>query len=283
MKMKRLLPASLLLAALSASASARQRPVEARQGDALHGPVREARIEDATFSRVDGVLVEGPRRLSSVSTYTPDGKRKEQVGYAPGGELRSRNVRIYDDAGREVEVSISDGAGNLQTKIVYRHETGERLTYKGGRLSERRVSTLSPDGALRETRIYDGDGALRERSVVEREGGKTVQRTYAPDGVLKRSAENGLGPGGVRRSVNQTYAADGSVYGRRVADVAVEVGTMDIRVVNDGFNPGPRRTRETREHDSRRNLSKLTTYVWNEATGEYEPSAVSYYTITYYR
>ncbi len=283
MKLKALLSASLLLAALSASVSARQRAVEARQGDAIHGPVREARIEHATYSRVDGVLVEGPRRLSSVSTYTQDGKRKEQLGYAPEGALRSRDVRIYDDAGRELEVSIFDGAGNLQMKIVHRHETGEKLTYKGGSLSERRVSTLGPDGRTAETRIYDGDGALKERSVIEREGGATIQRTSGPDGVLKRSAENGPGEGGARRTVNQTYSADGSVYGRRVADVAIQAGTMDISTVNERFNPGPRKTRETREHDSHRNLSKLTTYVWNEATGEYEPSAVSYYTITYYR
>jgi hypothetical protein len=284
MKTKRLLLASLLLAALSASASARQKAVEHRQGDAFSGPVREARIEHATFGKVDGVLVEGPRRLSSVSSYTPDGKRKEQESYAPGGALRSRDVRVYDDSGREVEVSIFDGAGNLQMRVAYRRDAGERLIYKGdGSLRERWVSLPHPDGTPAETRIYEGDGALRERTVIEREGGVTVQRTYGADGVLKKSAEDGLGEGGVRRRVDRTYAADGSVYGRRVADVSAARGTLEIDVVNDRFHPGAHRTRETREYDPRRNLSRLTTYVLNEATGEYEPSDVSYYTLTYYR
>ena len=282
MKLKSLLSASLLLAALAASAAAQGKAVEFRTGDAFHGPVKSARIEHATFTRVDGVLVEGPRRLSVVSTYTPDGKRKEYEGYAPDGAVSVRRVFVYDDSGNEVEQSVFDGKGQLQTRVVRRPAEGETLTYNGdGSLRERRVTARTPEGV--EGMVYDGDGALKERSVVVREGGSSVLRTYRPDGTLKKSTEASRGGGGLHRSVDQTYKPDGTVYGRRLAEVSDGGGMMDMRVVNEGYNPGARKTRETREYDSRRNLSKLVRYVWNEAAGDYEPSSVTYYTITYYR
>ncbi|HEX6184647.1 MAG TPA: hypothetical protein VFZ44_12255, partial [Pyrinomonadaceae bacterium] len=115
-----LLSASFLLAALAASAAAQGKTVEFRTGDAFHGPVKSARSEHATFTRVDGVLVEGPRRLSVVSTYTPDGKRREYEGYAPDGAVSVRRVFVYDDSGNEVEQSVFDGKGQLQTRVVRR-------------------------------------------------------------------------------------------------------------------------------------------------------------------
>ncbi|HEX8281878.1 MAG TPA: hypothetical protein VF588_00755 [Pyrinomonadaceae bacterium] len=280
MKLRSLLAASLLLAGLAATAAARQKPVESRQGDAFRGPVKSARIEHATYSRVDGVLVEGPRRLSVAVSYTPDGKRSESEGYAPDGTPRGKYVRVYDNAGSEIEVSVLDGGGNLKMKVVRHPAAGEKLTYNGdGSLRERRVEVRTSDGT--EEMVYDGGGALKERSVLMREGGVSVMKTYKPDGTLKRSVENGVG--GARRTVYQTYNPDGTVFGRRVSETAASNAGMDIVADNDRFNPGPRKTRETREFDARRNLSKITNYVWNEETNGYEPSSVSYYTITYYR
>lgn len=280
MKLKSLLAASLLLAGLAATATARQKAVESRQGDAFRGPVKSARIEHATYSSVGGVPVEGPRRLSVAVSYTPDGKRSESEGYAPDGTPRSKYVRVYDDAGSETEVSVFDGGGNLQVRVVRHPAAGEKLTYSGdGSLRERRVEVKTSDGI--EERVYDADGALTERSVLAREGGVSVMKTYKPDGTLKRSVEHGAG--GARRAVYQTYNPDGTVSGRRVSDFATDASATEIRSDNDGYNPGPRKTRETREYDSRKNLSKLTKYVWNEGEGAYEPSSVTYYTVTYYR
>jgi hypothetical protein len=57
-----------------------------------------------------------------------------------------------------------------------------------------------------------------------------------------------------------------------------------LRAVEQRADGGPpRATRETREYDARKNLSKLATYKWNAETGNYEPFGVSYYTIEYYR
>lgn len=280
--MKGLLFTSLLFA-LSLSASAQERSVEFRQGDAFRGPVRSARIESAVYGRVDGRLVEGPRRLVSLSTYAPDGKRREQEGYAPDGALMNRYVYAYDDAGNEVEMSVFDGAGNLQMKRVYHPWAGEVLIYNGdGSLRERSVSLKGPDGTLAETRTYDGSGALVERSVNERDGQTSVWSTYLANGSLKKRDVHALNTGGPHRTETQTYAVDGSVVGRRVSEVDAKVS--DLRATAEGRGGGPpRKTRETREYDQRNNLSKIVTYRWNAETGEYEPAAVSYYTLEYYR
>ena len=284
--MKRLLFVSLfvsLLFTLSLSASARQRSVEFRQGDALHGPIKSARLEHATYSRVDGRLVEGPRRLSVVNNYTPDGKRMEYAGYAPDGTLRQRYVRLYDDDGNEVEMSSFDGNGKLLMRRVYLPATGETLTYNAdGSLRDRRVVVKGPDGTLVETRTYDGTGALLERSVNERDDKTSVWSTYRADGSLKKRDEHSLNYGGPHRTESKTYAPDGSVAGRRVS--SSDAATTELRATEvKGDGRPPRETRRTIEYDSRKNLSKVIDYRWNAETKDYEPVNVSYYTIEYYR
>jgi hypothetical protein len=282
MNLKGLLSAPLLLAALAAGINAQTKPVEFRQGDAFKGPVKSARIERAAVRRVDGALVEGPRRLVSVSNYAPDGRRQEHESYAADGSVRTRYVHVYDEAGNEVELSVFNGKGDLQMRRVYHPAAGETLTYNGdGSLRERRVVILRPDRTQAETRLYDGAGALKERSVNVKEGGLSVWSTYGPDGSLRKEARHSLNYGGPHHTEERTYAADGTVK-LRVADSDAKVS--DLRATDEKGDGGPpRQTRQTREYDSRRNLNKLTYYKWNAETGEYEPTSVSYYVITYYR
>lgn len=285
MKLKRLLSASILLAALALAASAQTKPVTVREGDAMRGHVKSVRVERVLYVRLGGKLSEGPRRHVATSTYTPDGKRQEQESYAPDGAVLSRRVFVYDDAGNEIEHSLFDGKGDLQMRFVRRPAEGERLVYNGdGSLRERRVVNKSPDGMVIELKVYDGEGALTERSETKKEGGLAVVRVYGPDGVLKRSGERGPGAAGGHQTVEQSYNPDGTVFGRKVWAVTHASSAMVERTsVNEGHNPGPRKTRETREYDSRKNLSKIVNHVWNEATNEYEPVAVTYYIVTYYR
>ena len=275
MKLNRLLSASILLAALAAAASAQQKPLMFRQGDAFSGPVKSVRLEQAAFKRVDGVLVEGPRRLSVVSTYSPDGRRKEYEGYGPDGSVRTRYVHLYDDAGNEIEVSVFDGKGAMKMRRVYRPEARERLIFNGdGSLRERSVTLVRADGTHAETRKYDGSGALIERSVNERDDKTSVWSTYRADGSLKKQDVHSLNYGGPHRTETKTYAPDGSVVGQRVSDV--DAGVSDLRATEQkGDGAPPRRTRETREYDSHRNLLKVTSFKWNAETGEYEPTFVS--------
>jgi hypothetical protein len=43
------------------------------------------------------------------------------------------------------------------------------------------------------------------------------------------------------------------------------------------------RTRERRERDKRGNPLKLVRYVWDDAAGDFVPTEVFYFTVTYYR
>lgn len=284
MNLRRALLASLLLAALAGAAPARQKGLEFRNSDAFKGPVKSVRIEQADYRRVKGVLVEGPRRLMSFVSYAPDGKSREYVDYAPDGSVQDRLTTVYDDSGNELEESWFDAKGGLKTRRVSVPQAGETLTYNGdGSLRDRRVAVRDYDGRLVESRLYDAAGALRERRANELVGGLPVWNTYGADGALKQRDTYTLEDGGRRRTVLQTYGADGSLFRRKVLESDAAANELRVVVELGVAAAEPPRTRETREHDSHKNLIKQTRYVWNEAAGEFEPSSVTYYTITYYR
>jgi len=197
MKLKSLLLATLLFAALAVSASAQQKAVERRQSDSFQGPVKSVRIEQATFRRVGGEPVETPRRLISFVNYAPDGKSREVVDYAPDGSVQYRYTYFYDDEGRDVETSQFDASDHLLRRSVYIPQAGEELVYNGdGSLRERSVLVWGYDGRRVGTMVYDGAGALKERHVGTREGGLSVWSVYRPDGTLKRRDTNTPNNGG---------------------------------------------------------------------------------------
>jgi hypothetical protein len=284
MNLRRALLASLLLAAPAGAAPARQRALEFRDGDSFRGPVKSVSIEQADYRKVKGVPVEGPRRRTSFVSYAPDGKSREFIDYAPDGSVRDRFAFAYDDTGRELEVSHFDAKGDLKTKRVFVPEAGETLTYNGdGSLRERRVAVRRYDGRLLESRLYDAAGALKERRANELSDGLPVWNTYRADGTLRQRDTYTRDHEGRHRTVMQTYGADGAVVRRRVLEI--DAADTELRdTVEKGAAAGelPKR-RVAREYDSRKNLSKSITYVWDEAAGAYEPSAVTYYVVTYYR
>jgi hypothetical protein len=282
--LRRVLLASLLLAAFAGAAPARQKALESRDGDVFKGPIKSVSIERADYSRVKGVLVEGPRRRTSFVSYAPDGKSREDVDYAPDGSVQDRFTHVYDDSGNELEMSWFDAKDDLKTRRVYIPQAGETLTYNGdGSLRDRRVAVRGNDGRLIESRLYDAAGALKERRANELVGGLPVWNTYRADGALKQRDTYTRDHDGRHRTVMQTYGADGSVVRRRVLEI--DPADTEMRdTVEKGTAAGELpKTRSTREFDSRKNLSKIIRFVWNEATSEYEPSSVTYYTITYYR
>ncbi|HEX6185324.1 MAG TPA: hypothetical protein VFZ44_15675 [Pyrinomonadaceae bacterium] len=282
--MKTTLLALCLLAALAASAAAQGKALEVRDGDSFKGPVKSVSIEQADYSRAKGMLVEGPRRRTSFVSYAPDGKSREWVDYAPDGSVKERFTHVYDDSGNDVEVSQFDAKDNLKTRRVYVPQAGEELTYDGdGGLRYRRVFVRGYDGRLIETRLYDATGALKERRANERAGGLPVWNTYRADGTLRQRDTYTRERDGRHRTVMQTYGADGSVVRRRVLEIDAADKELRDTVEKGNAADEPPKRRVARAFDSRGNLSKSVTSVWNEATNEYEPSSVSYYTITYYR
>ena len=272
---------TVTLALLAATAASAQSGTPARpNGNPFNGYVRTARVEVAYYVKQDGVLVEGPRRLTATYAYSEDGKKGEYEVYAPDGTLRQRSVSVYDDAGRMIEHELYDGSGNLIAKVVHRHDEGEVLHYDGEGSLKLRVVTEKRDGVT-EVRSYDASGALTGRTVTERGEGSISTKTYDGDGVLLD--ENSVrGANGTFVSKWQSYDADGSPGDRTTSTAAAGSNRYDMVVEKPDGTP-PQRRRETNERDARGNLAKSITYVWSDAARDYVPQQVIYYTLTYYR
>jgi antitoxin component YwqK of YwqJK toxin-antitoxin module len=280
--MKKLLLALALTLSTSALARAQTGGLERRIGDALVGPVHTARGETAVYVRQDGALVEGPRRLSSSVSYSEDGKRREEESYAEDGTLRQRFVEVYDDAGRMTEQESYNGRGGLLAKVVARPDAGEVLTYGPDSKLRQRVITVRGEGGVTESRTYDASGALLKRGVLERGDGGAVAKTYDANGTLRSEATARRSEGGERSNEEQRYGADGAPAARRVATHVAGSGDAEVSVERPRGSQ-VERTRVTREYDTRGNVVKSVSYVWDNAGGEFAPSSVAYYTITYYR
>lgn len=267
---------------LSAAALAQTGGLEHRNGDAFVGPVRTARMETAAYSKQDGAFVEGPRRLASTTSYSEDGKRSEQEQYAEDGTLRQRLVRVYDDAGRIIEQEIYDGHGDLQAKVVSRPDAGEVETYgPDGKLRQRVVTSRNEDGTV-ETKTYDANGVLLRRGSIERVEGGAVSKTYDANGTLRSESTARRSDDGGHVNEEKEYNANGAPSARRVATVGGASGDVDM-TVEKLHGTQLEKTRVTREYDARGNLSKQVRYVWDASAGDFVPSTVFYYTVTYYR
>jgi antitoxin component YwqK of YwqJK toxin-antitoxin module len=280
--MKRLLlPLTLALFA-PAAAHAQSGGLERRNGDMFVGPVRAARVETAAYVKQDGALVEGPRRLSASTSYSEDGKRSEHEDYAEDGRLRRRDVNVYDDAGRLIEQEVYDGSNSLVAKIVSKPDAGEVLTYGPDGSIRQRVVTVHGENGVTETKTYDASGALLERGVLEHSDGGVVSKTYDANGTLRRETTTRHGELDARLNEEQRYGANGAPAARRVANIGAGSGDINVSVERPRGSQ-VERTRVTREYDPRGNLVKSVSYVWDKATGDFAPSAVVYYTVTYYR
>jgi antitoxin component YwqK of YwqJK toxin-antitoxin module len=282
LEMKRLLlPLTLTLAA-SASALAQTGGLERRDGDVFVGPVRTARVETARYVKQDGALVEGPRRLSASASYSEDGKRSEQEEYAEDGTMQQRIVHVYDDAGRLVEQEIYDGRGGLTAKVVSRPDAGEVVTYGPDGKLQQRVVTVRGENGVTETKTYDASGALLERGMLAHGDGGAVAKTYDANGTLRRETTARRVEDGGHSNEEQRYGANGAPVARRVATVGAGSGDVDVSVERPRGTQFEK-TRVTREYDSRGNVVKSVSYVWDKAAGDLVPSEVNYYTVTYYR
>ena len=271
---------------LVSSAFAQRKVVEFRTGDAIHGLVKTVRHESAEFTMKDGVPVEGKRRLVSVKSYTPDGKRSETESYSRDGTLREKRVHVYDDGGNLIEEAHYDGENVLLDKKTYVRQGDELLTFdKDGKLV-RRVFTLwnNKRDKVVENRTFDGNGALIERNVNTRdpETGKSIWTKYKGDGTL--AERNEYSPFTNTKNDKQShFNRDGSSAGERDVKAERTANGMTIEAVETNANGKVRRkTLKTLEDDARGNLIKQTLSMWNETAGKFVPYAASYTDITYY-
>jgi hypothetical protein len=280
--MKRILLTLTLVLAASATAFAQQAGgLERRYGDMFVGPVRTVRVETASYVKRDGALVEGPRKPSFAISYSEDGKHSEWEYYAADSTLRDRSVIVYDDAGRLVEQYCYSGRDRLTAKFISKPDEGETLNYDGeGRLRRRVVIVKREDGS-RDVRVYNADGTLYRTSFVKSGDWGMTAKTYDVNGVPLVESSARYGAGGSQDIEEQHYDANGAPVNREVTNARYGPDGFESDVVKpDGTQS---KTRGTYERDAHGNRVKAISYVWDEAAGDFVPTAVTYYTVTYYR
>lgn len=253
-----------------------------RVGDAFKGPVRSVRIEQAEIFQENGEYKEGPRVLVVAKSYSADWSSAEYTGYNPDSSISQKIVTAYNPDGGESSISVFSGEGRLKSKVAYVYKEGrivEEDRFDGeGVLQQKRVTVLDDKGALAEVRYYDGKDALIKREVNTRDAQKSTWTTYDASSRVVEEAVHYLNYSGPKKTEVTKYNADGTVAVKTVSEADANVGQIEKQYNRGGVT---RKTNEKREYDAQGNLSRITNYRWDEATGEFKPVSISYYTITY--
>lgn len=161
---------------------------------------------------------------------------------------------------------------------VYVMRDGELV--EGTRRLTARLS-YTPDGKRRDAESYGMDGKLLQRlvQVYDNEGREVEQEVYDGQNKLLRRVVSRPDAGEVL-----TYDGEGNLKEMKAYDDTSDRlwPKMPPPCSEEGASSTPeRRTRQTCQYDSRKNVFKLITYLGGVA--EDVPSAVTYYTVTYYR
>jgi TonB family protein len=94
-----------------------------REEDGLSGPVRRIYTEMTKVTVNAGATVEGPRMLSEVTTYDPQGKRIWNVYYPVGsGSFKGNQEFTYDEQGHVKEMTLRDESGRILSREAYTYE-----------------------------------------------------------------------------------------------------------------------------------------------------------------
>jgi antitoxin component YwqK of YwqJK toxin-antitoxin module len=261
-----------------------QQELKRRPGNFLiYGPVHTIRDERVTFTRENGVPVEGPKVLVLTITYSEDGTKQERTFYGPPGVV-IRAVDIFDPDGRILETSNFSRSDVLNNRVVSNYndqkELIERITYRrDGSVSNRTVFRSHGNQRESESWLYDFNGGIISQSkttndvpakradstsidarglvqtqstITDNTDGSREFKTESSNGDYKREV---IAPGGKGSEDRTTYNKDGTIKSKE---------------------------RYIREFDSYRNLIKTTHLTANGDSQDFEPADVTYRTITYY-
>jgi antitoxin component YwqK of YwqJK toxin-antitoxin module len=261
-----------------------QQELKRRPGNFLiYGPVQTIRDERVTFTKENGNLVEGPKVLLQTLTYNEDGTKQDSTYYSPVGNVVLRRVATYDPDGRILETN----------------------NYQNGILSNRVLSNYNDQKELIERVTYRRDGSVSNRTVFRRQGNQRESESWSYDmhgGIVaqskttndlpaKRAESTSINSGGVVQTQSViTDNPDGSrefkterSNGEFKREVMVPVGKgSEERITYNKDGTIKSKDRFVREFDSYHNMIKTTHLTAQGDSPDFEPSDVTYRTITYY-
>ena len=292
--MKRFTLSVLSLVLLTDVCSAQQATaVMTRVGDTFRGHIQQVRTENVSIRFKNGEIVEGPRILTNVVSYSEDGRRRELKAYARGS-LQKRTVETFLPGGQLESISVDNGDGIFVSRVGFEYDAAGRLTIEtrylaDGSIKEKKVNQWNESSGLVAVTKSTGDGTTLQTSINSNnyslmkngEPKRSVWTTFKADGSRTENIFE-VDSTGTHNDQQINYGADGSLSGKRVS--IVDAGITRLEATEYDASGGiKKRTLQTQEYDSHHNLNKITHFVWNAERNEFQPFGITYHTIVYYK
>ncbi len=232
----------------------------------LLGPVQKVMIEMAKLSDKFGKWAEGKRTLSETVTFDARGNLTEEDSYDSDGTVKAKAVYTY---------AAKD---NRAEEVSYK----PRWRFFDGPVDSKDVYTYDEKGNLTEEASYNSDGTLRSKTIYTYDAKRNLieEAVYHPDGTVRSKTICTYDAKG-NRTEETIYNADGTLRAKTV----YTYDATGNRTEEDFYNPDlQKKETYTYESDSFGNWIKMTTSTWVTKFGKsyFEPSLVTYRTITYY-
>src|SRR3569832_395310 len=238
----------------------------------LLGQVKSVLIEFAKVTDQGGKWVEGPRTPWLSTTYDRQGNLSEEDQLYEVVELNFKSIFTYDPPGQIKEGIEYDYQGKPAFKWSYTHDPGKKIIEE---------SRYEPNGVLfsKSSYHYDADGNLVEEERLHSHSANDLKWVYLYDEACRKVEESFyvVRAQGLLNTVESTldskivfsYDAKGNLLEEPRYDAAATVKSKKSYRY---------------EYDTAGNWIKQTAREWvNHADKTYfEPTEVTYRTITYY-
>ncbi|HZR45607.1 MAG TPA: hypothetical protein VFA47_02790 [Candidatus Manganitrophaceae bacterium] len=238
----------------------------------LLGRVKTVLIEFSKVSDQGGKWVEGPRTPWLSTTYDRQGNRIQEDQLYQDVELNFKSVFTYDPPGQIKEGVEYDYQGKPTFKWSYTHDPGNKVIEE---------SRYEPNGVLfsKSSYHYDADGNLVEEERVHSHSANDLKWVYLYDEAGRKVEESFY----VVRAQGLLNTAESTLDSKQVYSYDAK-GTLLEETRYDAAGTVKSKKSYRYEYDAAGNWIKQIAREWvNHADKTYfEPTEVTYRTITYY-
>jgi hypothetical protein len=266
-----LLFSDFLMNGAAADAAATSHKSEKEQ-ERLLGRVKTVFIEFAKVSDQGGKWVEGARTPWLSTTYDRQGNRIEENQLYEDVELNFKSVFTYDPPGMLKEGIEYDYQGKPAFKWSYSHDPGKKTIEE---------SRYEPNGVLfsKSSYHYDAQGNLAEETRLHSHSANDLKWVYLYDEAGRKVEESFY----VVRAQGLLNTAESTLDSRIVYSYDVK-GNLLEETRYDAAGTVKSKKSYRYEFDAAGNWIKQTAREWVSHTDKtyFEPTEVTYRTITYY-
>ena len=249
--MKKVLTAAICAALISLAAFTQADPFQS-----LQGPV--AKVEKWSYKTEEkfGDTVE-VWDAHSVATYNADKNPVESINYAETGSIEQRYIRTFDSSGQLIEAEQHNWLGNLESKILCKHEGNVRISRSynaDGDLESASDTELDTDGNMLRTTMYDvdtGDVSAVWETSYTREREPSSARMYNGKGELSATLDHRYGVDGMDAISTFVVYILGSKF------MSTETGTMLVKIDEHG------NWTEKRSYEHKERFGKMEWFLTN--------------------